>query len=163
MEPKVVRLGDFDEMCRKPFAFMTGDGEFRLPENEQQNLREFLERGGFMMVDDCVDNAPGAVKDQFFQCYAGLVNRLFPDNPMRKIPYDHEIFHIYFDFQEGCPRVQGVPHGAYGLFEQGTGRIMSWCSAGDIHCGWSGRWVGPEMSVECLKMGINVVIYFLSH
>jgi len=160
MEPKVVRLGDFDEMVRNPFVFMTSEGHFKLPENEEKNVREFLERGGFILADDCVYKGK---EDRFFKAYLELVNRLFPDNPMRKIPYDNEIYHIYYDFTNGCPHMQGVPNGAYGLFEPGTGRIMTWCSPGDIHCGWCNRFWAPEKNMEAIKMGINIIIYFLSH
>lgn len=163
MEPKVVRLGDFDEMCLNPFVFMTAGGSFELPANEEQNLHEFLERGGFIMADDCMGVGAPVNRDAFFQCYFKLINKLYPDNPMRKIPYDHEIFHIFFDFPNGCPELQGVPHGAHGLFEPGTGRIMSWLSSGDIHCGWCCRWWTMEKNMEAIKMGINVIIYFLSH
>lgn len=162
MEPKVVRLGEFDEMCLNPFVFMTAGGGFELPPNEEQNLHEFLERGGFILADDCVGTTP-QTRDEFFRCYQALINKLYPDNPMRKIPYDHEIFHNYFDFPEGCPHMQGVPHGAYGLFEPSTGRIMTWLSPGDIHCGWMCRFFSMEQNLNAIKMGINVIIYFLSH
>lgn len=162
MEPKVVRLGDFDDMCLNPFVFMTAGGSFELPPNEEKNLHEFLGRGGFILADDCMGTRKND-EDAFFECYLKLITKLYPDNPMRKIPYDHEIFHSYFDIQGGCPECQGVPHGAYGLFEPGTGRIMTWLSSGDIHCGWCGHWFTPEKNMEAVKMGINVIIYFLSH
>lgn len=163
MEPKVVRLGDFDDMCQNPFVFMTAGGSFELPENEERNLHEFLNRGGFVMADDCMGTGAPVNKDAFFRCYRKLIDKIYPDNPMRKIPLDHEIFHIYFDFPEGSPELQGVPHGTYGLFEPGTGRIMSWLSSGDIHCGWCSRWFDKAKNTAAIKMGINVVIYFLTH
>ena len=159
-KPKVVRLADFDEMCRHPFVFMTSEGYFKLPDNEEKNLREFLERGGFILADDCVYGKTG---DRFFLFYVDLINKLFPDNPMRKIPYDHEVFHIYFQFRAGCPHMQGVPHGAYGLFERGTGRLMTISTPGDIHCGWVNRYWHDGRELEAIKMGINIIIYFLSH
>jgi len=162
MDPKVVRLGDFDEMCQNPFVFMTAGGGFELPPNEEQNLHEFLERGGFILADDCVGETP-QTRDAFFQCYMKLINKLYPDNPMRKIPYDHEIFHNYYDFPEGCPFMQGINHGAYGLFEPGTGRIMTILTPGDIHCGWVCKFWAMDKNMEAIKMGINIIIYFLSH
>jgi hypothetical protein len=159
-DPKVVRLDDFDDMCRHPFVFMTSEGYFRLNQTEERNLREFLERGGFILADDCVYNAR---EDRFFRTYNKLLDKLFPDNPMRKVPYDHEVFHIYYDFKDGCPHMQGVPHGAYGLFERGTGRLMTINCPGDIHCGWCNRYFKAEKNLEAIKMGINIVIYFLSH
>ena len=162
-ELKVVRLDDFDDMVRHPFVFMTSEGYFKLKPSEERNLREFVERGGFILADDCVYTHSRAQEDRFFRTYNALVNKLFPDNPMRKIPYDHEIFHIYYDFDDGCPHMQGVPHGAYGLFERGTGRIMTISVPGDIHCGWINQFWEPAMNMEAIKMGINIVIYFLSH
>jgi hypothetical protein len=160
LEPKVVRLGDFDEMCRFPFVFMTSEGYFDLVPQEEWNLREFMERGGFIFADDCVY---AAREDRFFRDYIKLLNKLFPDNPVRKIPLDHEVFHIYYDFPNGSPHMQGVPHGAHGLFERGTGRIMSYIDPGDLHCGWQCRFWGMDKNMEAIKMGINVIIYFLSH
>jgi hypothetical protein len=159
-DPKVVRLDDFDDMCRHPFVFMTSEGYFRLSKQEERNLREFLERGGFILADDCVYNQK---EDRFFRTYNKLLDKLFPDNPMRKIPYDHEIFHVYYDFDKGCPHMQGVPHGAYGLFERGTGRLMTINCPGDIHCGWCNRYFSAEQNLRAIQMGINVIIYYLSH
>ncbi|MHC5055655.1 MAG: DUF4159 domain-containing protein [Planctomycetota bacterium] len=162
-DPKVVRLSDFNDMVRHPFVFMTSEGYFKLVPKEERNLREFLDRGGFILADDCVYNA---VEDRFFRCYRDLLNRLFPDNPMREVPLDHEIFHIYYDFPDGCPHMQGVRAGrsnASALFERGTGRIMTFATPGDIHCGWMFRYWGNDKNMAAVKMGINVIIYFLSH
>ena len=82
---------------------------------------------------------------------------------MRKIPHDHEIYHVYFDFPNGSPHMQGVPHGAYGLFERGTGRIMTYCDPGDLHCGWMCKYWAMPKNIEAIKMGINVILYFLTH
>jgi len=166
MEPKIVRLGDFDELCRYPFVFMTSEGYFRLPEKELKNLREYLERSGFIFADDCVY---GAREDRFFVCFCKLLNGLFPDNHVRHIPADHEIYHIYFDFgNTGSPHMQGVrmhegKAGAWGLFEPGTGRIMAYLDPGDLHCGWMCRFWAMDKNLQAIKMGINVIIYFLSH
>ena len=167
-EPKVVRLGDFDELCRYPFVFMTSEGFFKLPEKEEQNLKEYLDRGGFIFADDCVF---AGRDDRFFRCYRELVDRLFAEKKMkmRHIPVDHEIYRIYFDFgKEGSPHMQGVRMhegfpGAWGLFEEGTGRIMTYLDPGDLHCGWMCRYWGMSKNIEAIRMGINVIIYFLSH
>lgn len=161
-EPKIVRLGDFDDMVRHPFVFMTSEGDFDLPANERRNLREYLERGGFVLADDCVYNG----RDIFFQCYRQHIDGLFPDNPMREIPLDHEIFHCYYDFPKGSPHMQGKRIGesnAYGLFERGTGRLMTFATPGDLHCGWMCQFFSHEKNMESIKMGINIIIYFLSH
>jgi len=183
-EPKTIRLSDFDDMCQHPFVFMTSEGHFKLPENEEKNLREFLERGGFIHADDCVfpsikgqhipsDLTDGIMRprakmgapddiDRFFRDYGCMINRLFPESPMRKIPLDHEIFHIYFEFPKGCPHMQGIDHGMWGQFEPGTGRLRTVATPGDLHCGWMCQYFGAK-DMQAIKMGINIIIYFLSH
>ena len=184
-EPKTVRLADFDDLCQYPFVFMTSEGHFKLPDNEEKNLREFLERGGFIHADDCIyPTAKGRVipsdmtdgvfcaranqggpddMDRFFRDYGMMINRLFPESPMRKVPLDHEIFHIYFDFPKGCPHMQGVDHGMWAQFETGTGRLRTVATPGDLHCGWMCEYFGPEKDMQAIKMGINIIVYFLSH
>jgi hypothetical protein len=162
-EPKTVRLADFDDLCQHPFVFMTSEGYFQLPENEEKNLREFLERGGFIHADDCIYTRAGKHEDRFFRDYVKMIDRLFPDNPMRKVPLDNEIFHIYFDFPKGCPHMQGVDHGMWGQFESGTGRIRTVATPGDLHCGWMSEYFGKEKDMQAIKMGINIIVYFLSH
>lgn len=159
-EFRVVTLADFDDMVRHPFVFMTSEGYFKLTDVEQKNMREFLERGGFIHADDCVYNGH---EDRFFRTYNEWMGKMFPDNPVRKIPFDHELFHIYFDFPEGSPHMQGVSHGAYGLFEPGTGRLMTVNTPGDLHCGWKNCYFTPEKNLAAIKMGINIIVYFLSH
>jgi hypothetical protein len=39
---------------------------------------------------------------------------------------------------------------------------MTVATPGDLHCGWCGMF-SPEMSMDSIKMGINIVIYALSH
>jgi len=164
-DPIVVRLADLDAMCRYPFVFATSEGYFDLPRNEEKNLKEFLLRGGFVHADDCVLGRTG---DRFFQDYVKMINRLFPDNEMRPIPKNHELYHCYFDFPEGAVYLQGNRNlkGDYGLFEKGTGRIMTLCSPWDYHCGWCSiqtHWFTPEKSEAAVRMGINIIIYYLTH
>ena len=44
-----VRL-DSDSLFEFPFAVMTGEGSFTLREQERKNLREYLDRGGFLLA-----------------------------------------------------------------------------------------------------------------
>ena len=185
-DPVIVSLAEMDAMCRYPFVFMTSEGYFDIPKNEEANLKEFLMRGGFIHADDCVwsrgmggksslptDMPQGVFKprrkgssidgDRFFYDFVKLMDKIFPENPLRKVPYDHEIYHCYFNFPNGSPHLQGVDHGGWGMFEKGTGRIMSFASPGDLHCGWVCRFWNEQTNMQAIKMGINIIIYFLTH
>ena len=39
---------------------------------------------------------------------------------------------------------------------------MTFNSPGDLHCGWVNRWFTPEQNLLAMKMGINIIIYFLT-
>jgi len=159
-EPIVVKLAELDHMCKYPFVFATSEGYFDLPDNELRNLREFLMRGGFVHADDCVLGRTG---DRFFRDYVKMIKHLFPDNPMKRVPNDHELYHCYFSFPKGAPHLQGIDHGGYGLFEKGTGRIMTYVTPGDLHCGWCCKFFTKEQNEASIRMGINIIIYYLTH
>lgn len=185
-EPVVVELEDLDKMARYPYVFMTSETEFDLESRQADNLREFLMRGGFVHADDCCHpnmkarvvksdigenfefkdrerSNTGVDGDRFFMDYVRIINSLFPDNPMRRIPDNHELYRCYFNFPQGCPIMQGVDHGAWGLFEKGTGRLMTVATPGDLHCGWMSIYFGSTRDTEAIKMGINVLMYYLTH
>ena len=181
----VVELDDLEKMSKYPYVFMTSETEFDLEPKHAENLREFLLRGGFIHADDCChpnlkgrvvksdlgDNFEYKVRegtntgvdgDRFFMDYCRIIGQLFPDNPMRRIPDNHELHHCYFNYNK-CPVMQGVDHGAWGLFEKGTGRLMTVATPGDLHCGWMSRYWAPEKNLDGIKMGINVLMYYLTH
>jgi hypothetical protein len=185
-EPVIVELDNLEKMAKYPYVFMTAESEFDLDPRHAENLREFLMRGGFVHADDCThpngktkvyksdlgENFVYKVRegsgseidgDRFFMDYVRIINQLFPDNKMRRIPNDHEIYRCYFKFPNGCPAMHGVDHGAWGLFENGTGRLMTVVTPGDLHCGWMNRYWSPEKNLEGIKMGINILMYYLTH
>ena len=159
-DPVVVKLADMENMCRYPFVFATSEGYFDLPKKEEKNLKEFLMRGGFVHADDCVLGRQG---DRYFRDYVKMINRLFPENHMKKVPADHELYHCYFRFPKGSVFLQGTDHGDFGLFEKGTGRIMTLVTPGDIHCGWVSVWFSQKENEAAIRMGINIIIYYLTH
>jgi hypothetical protein len=161
-EPVVVKLANLDDMCRYPFVFATSEGYFRLPDIEEANLREFLSRGGFVHADDCVLGKSGA---RFFHDYVAMIDRMFPDNKMKLVPKDHDLYHCYFDFPDGAVYLQGDKSvgGDWALFEKGTGRIMTLCTPWDYHCGWTSMFFTQEQNEAALRMGVNIIIYYLTH
>jgi len=158
-EPVVVSLDDFESLRRYPFVFATDELHFKFSKKEEANLREFLQRGGFIYGDDCVLGRTGIF---FFQDFRKMMNKMYPDNPMRRVPDDHELYHCYFDLPK-LPFLQGQDLGSWATFEKKTGRILTLLTPTDLHCGWTGFYFSPELNLASLKMGINIIIYYLSH
>ena len=167
----VVSFENFDEIKHYPMALMTSDGFFQFSPTELKNLKRYIEHGGFVIMDDCVSNKQGE-GDFFYQsCYKALT-QIFGPNSVQLIPNSHEMFHNVFDVSEkGFPFIQGQNHGARGIIVDGSVRVL--LSATDIHCGWAdrdhsyygpnGRGPGRANYQDCIEMGINILMYAMSH
>ncbi len=73
-------------LFRYPVMYMHGRHEFALNRNEQDKLREYIKNGGVLFSDACCGLPP------FDRSFRRLMEQLFPDNPLKRIPPEHEIF-----------------------------------------------------------------------
>src|SRR5690348_13444630 len=86
---RIVDLGS-PEVFNYPFAVVSEPGEMALTEHEVDNLREYIDRGGFVVMDD-FDGARDLATLQ------RDLHRAFPDRNLVRLTIDHEIFHTFFD------------------------------------------------------------------
>jgi hypothetical protein len=162
-----------EDLHRLPFLFMTAGGHFTFNDAQKQNFKNYVEQGGFVLMDDCVSHDPG---DFFYHSSCRLLEHLFGKTAVRKMSTKHEIFHNVYDLSKiGMPYVQGVNWPPRGIFIED--RLAVLVTSTDIHCGWADRtqtWFGPNVTRrfggrglhgynESIKMGINLIMYVLSH
>ena len=83
-----------DEVFEFPLLIMTGDGEFTLPDVERQNLRRFVERGGFVLA------SAGCSSPEWDRSFRSEMALIFADHPLQEIPMSHPIFHTVYDVTE---------------------------------------------------------------
>ncbi len=86
---KPVKLGA-EELFRFPFVIMTGEGDFTLTTPERDNLRKYLENGGFLLASASCSNEAWA------SSFERELKRLFGADCLKDIPLSHEIFHTIF-------------------------------------------------------------------
>lgn len=155
----VVDLSDLDELRRYPFLFMTAEGHYDLSKSKKNNLKQFLEEGGFLLMDDCAFNDKG---DFFYQSSNKLMEKMFGKGCVKRIPHSHEIFHNVFDLGDvGLPYIQGQNYGAHGVFVGDRLAVLN--SATDLHCGWACWKKNSRGYEQSIQMGINSIMYALSH
>ncbi len=148
-----------DAVFNYPILFMTGHGNVRFTERELARLRRYLERGGFLHVDDNY----GLDESWRRECA-----RLFPESPLVELPPDHEIYRIYYDFPDGLPKIHehhGGPARGYGVYYKGR-MVIFYSYNTDLGDGWEDAGVHddpPDKREAALKMGVNVVVYALTH
>ena len=141
-----------------PFLYMTGHGNVAFNEQERQALRAYLEAGGFLHADDNY-----GLDEAFRREMAGL----FPDRPLVEIPPDHPVFHLFYEFPEGLPKIHehdGEPPEAWGVFHEGR-LIVFYSHESDLGNGWEDPSVHddpPELREQALRMGVNLFMYAMS-
>jgi hypothetical protein len=156
--PATVSLDD-EELFLYPMIHMTGHGRVALSDEEAGTLRRYLEQGGFLWADDNYG------MDRYLR---QQLDRVLPDAPLVELPFDHDIYHSFYDFPDGLPKIHehdgGPPHG-YGAFL--NGRLVVFYSFNtDIGDGLEDSEVHndpPEKHEAALRMGVNIVVYALTH
>jgi len=103
---QVVSLDGTGEVYNWPTLYAVEVGHWRLPDDQAAQLREFLLRGGFLMVDDFHGTKEWNV-------FVDSMRKVFPDRSIVEIPNSDAIFHTVYDLEE---RFQ-VPGAQY--FESG--------------------------------------------
>ncbi len=186
----VVTFDEPDEVMKYPFLFMTGENHFTFEDHQKETLKEYILRGGFLLMDDCVVDTGG---DFFYQSSYALLGDVFGRGAVKRIPRDHEVFHNVYDLGDSglphmqymqpqiptfpwmrrqprmptitsLPVMQGQNHGARGVFI--GDRLAVFLSSTDIHCGWCdshGFTFGRANYKKAIQMGINIIMYALSH
>lgn len=90
---KAVKLSG-DELFKIPFVIMTGEGDFHLPVKERENLKRYLENGGFLLASASCSSEPWSV------AFEREIKRIFGNDALKEIPMDHEIFRTIFTIKE---------------------------------------------------------------
>jgi len=180
----VVTFDSLEEIKKYPFLFMTGENPYKFDRKQKDNLREYITRGGFLLMDDCVVLKGG---DFFYKSSYELLEGVFGRGAVNRIPHEHEIFHNIYDLgdtglpymqrqnrillpgmrrpqQTGLPYMHGQNHGARGVFI--GERLAVFLGTTDIHCGWCdsrGFEFGRLSYEKAIQMGINIIMYAISH
>lgn len=156
------------QMCAYPFIFSEGihhvtDAPGLL------NLREYINRGGFIFIDACINFGVNPDPDDFIQANFATFQSILPDARMEPIPKDHPIYNDCFDMKDGLPhtymnniyRPNWARHGLYAIYS--GGRLVSIISVSGLQCGWDRMNPDPDHVINCMKMMVNIYVYALTH
>jgi Domain of unknown function (DUF4159) len=90
---QVVDLDGEDDIYNWPMLYAVEVGHWGLTDAQARQLREFLLRGGFLMVDDFHGTQEWGV---FFDS----IQKVFPDRPIVDLENSNQIFHTIYDLQD---------------------------------------------------------------
>lgn len=151
---------------RYPILYIVEVGFWDPTDEEVAALGEYLLKGGFLIVDDTRDE-----RGHEYASFAHHMERALPGLALRPLEPDHEIFDSFFGID---PRTVIPPYGPrnpewYGIFEDDdpNGRLMVVFNFNnDLSEYWefSERGYYPiDLSNEAYKLGVNYIVYAVTH
>ena len=159
VDDEEVRIRPADQnFFNYPYLYLTGHGNVRFSEEEITKLRETLLRGAFLHADDNY-GMDASFREE--------MKRIFPNKDLVELPYDHPVFHVFYDFPSGLPKIHehdGNPPQALGLFDENRLMVLYTfeCDLGD---GWEDPEVHndpEEIRLKALQMGVNIIYYSMT-
>ena len=148
-----VEVGSQD-IFQYPLIHMTGHGNVVFSGAEAENLRNYMLAGGFLHIDDNYG------MDEFIRVE---LKKVFPNNALVELPFDHPIFHQKFDFN-GLPKIHehdGKRPQAFVIIENGR-LVCLYTFETDLSDGWEDQPVHndpQEKRKQALQMGANILMY----
>jgi hypothetical protein len=97
---QVVDLDGTDDVYNWPMMYAVEVGHWDLPDDQAGQLREFLLRGGFLMVDDFHGDEPYHGVASEWQTFLASMKKVFPDRPIEDLEDSNPIFHTIYDLSE---------------------------------------------------------------
>ncbi len=151
-EAATVEVGSPD-LFNYPFIHMTGHGNVVFSDQEAENIKLYLQAGGFLHIDDNYGMDP----------YVRIaMKKVFPELNFMELPFSHPIYHQKYSFTTGLPKIHehdNKPAQGYGLIYEG--RLVCFYSyESDLGDGWEDEDVhnDPEpIREKALKMGANII------
>lgn len=143
------------ELFSYPFVHMTGHGRWVLTDAEAQNLRKYLESGGFLHIDDNYG------LDEYVK---PALKKVFPELTLVELPFSHPVYNQKFRFPKGLPKIHehdNKPPRGYGLIWKGR-LVVFYSTETDLGDGWEDPEVhndSREKHLEALQMGANMIQY----
>lgn len=128
---QVVSLDGTDEIYNWPVLYAVEVGHWKLPADQAAQLREYLLRGGFLMVDDFHgSNARENTHNEYlneWQTFTDSMSLVFPNRPIEDLPPNDPIFHVLYDLQDRF-QVPGAQYFDTGrTYENGeSGKVPHW-------------------------------------
>jgi uncharacterized protein DUF4159 len=171
--PHVVAALD-PEIFKYPYLYIVEPSRMYLTSEEAKQIREYLDRGGFLHVDDFWGLRQRAVVEE-------ELDKIFPDRKPVKLDLKHEVFHTFFDVDQvmQIPNVSNGCNGGrtwesadetdpmiFGISDDNNRLMVIITYNSDLGDAW--EWMDnpcyPEMySGQAYRMGINFILYAMSH
>jgi Domain of unknown function (DUF4159) len=174
-EVNVLTLDD-PELFKYPVAYVIEVDWWAMTDSEAAALRTYLQKGGFLIVDDFKPRRfRGGFASEFgsgWPVFEAQMKRVLPEGRFVDLDASHAIFHSFFEIN----RLDIIPQ-AYiagtpvfrGLFEDNDPRkrlqiLVNYNTDVSQFWEWSGTGLRPiDDTNEAYKLGVNYIVYGMTH
>ena len=175
-----VRIDDINVMSlddpalfKYPIAYIIEVGWWDMSDREGAALRAYLQKGGFVIVDDFkVRGWGGDIGGGGWDVFDATMQRVLPGARFVDLDVSHPIFHAFFEIAalDHFPQayIAGQPI-FRGLFEDNDPAkrlqmMVNYNTDISQFWEWSGRGLRPiDQTNEAYKLGVNYLIYGMTH
>lgn len=159
----ILSVGDPD-IFKYPLAIVVEPGHLTLTQDEAENLRSYLLKGGFLVFDDF--SGMRELRNLFDH-----LRMILPDAKLVELTPEHPIFHSFFDVDslDFYHPLQLVPSTFLGVFEDNDPykRLLLVANYNnDIMESWEYSdtdFIPIEISNVAYQLGVNYVVYAMTH
>jgi len=172
---QVTELDGSDDIYNWPFLYAVEVGHWKLPDDQAKQLRDFINRGGFLMVDDFHGNTEWSI-------FMESLSKVFPDRGVEDLSDSSEIFHTLYDLSH---RVQIPGAGAWqsgvtyeqpqdggrephwrAVYDDKNRVIVAICHDMDLGDAWEHAddpWYPEMFTGLAYRIAINYIVYDMTH
>ncbi len=145
VNPSVATI---QEMLQAPIVFFNGHHAPEFNEAARQNLREYVDQGGFLVVNAC------CADKEFDQGFRRLMKTIFPEPELQLHPLmpEHPVWRAKHVLDPNSHPLWGIEHGC---------RTVVIYSPTDLSCYWNQSEHSPSNAavINAVKVGQNIIDY----
>jgi hypothetical protein len=136
------------DLLQAPILFFNGHRAPDFSADARQNIREYVEQGGFLFADACCSER------EFDQGFRRLIEQIFPppEFELKRLPPEHPVWRARYLLNPEVHPLWGIEHGC---------RTVAIYSPKDLSCYWNQAELSPanEAVIRSVRIGQNVVDY----
>ena len=169
----VLTLDD-PELFKYPIAYIIEVGWWTLTDREAAALRAYIQKGGFVIVDDFKTLGWRGNQTGGWEPFDANMKRVLPGVRYFEMDASHPIFHSFFEIGSGIlehfPQAYNSGRPIFrGVYEDNDPRkrlvmIINYNTDVSQYWEWSGRGLRPvDDTNEAYKLGVNYLMYAMMH
>jgi Domain of unknown function (DUF4159) len=132
------------DLLQSPIAYFNGHQAPKFADVEKKILQQYVEQGGFILAEACCG------RKEFDEGFRKLMQELFPDNPLKKLPPEHPIWRAHSIIPPDSFPLEGIEYGC---------KTVVLYSPQDLSCLWEANQYQNGRGQLAFRLAGNIIAY----